>query len=111
MPTDDERREVARRLRDKHRERAKPNMFEPQDAGMQLWSYLKDLEDCLPDGDSAFIVLADLIEPSYDRDALLDLADRMEGYARFCKERSIQVGNNLVECYALRIREALGVQE
>lgn len=46
-----------------------------------------------------------------DREALIELADRMEGYARFCKERSIQVGNNLVECYARRIREALGACE
>ena len=64
--------------------------------------------------------LADLIEPTptsfdrgltCDRDALLDLADRMEGYARFCRERSIQVGNNLVECYARRIREAVDACE
>ena len=46
-----------------------------------------------------------------DRDALLELADSMDGYARFCKERSIQVGNNLVECYASLIREAVNACE
>ena len=46
-----------------------------------------------------------------DRDALLDLADTMEGYAMFCKERSIQVGNNIVECYASLIREAVNACE
>ena len=50
-------------------------------------------------------------ETIVDRDALLALADRMEGYARFCKERSIQVGINIVECYALLIREAVDACE
>lgn len=63
MKTSDERREVAERLRVKYRERNAPGMFEVQDAGMQRSDYLQDLVDCLPDGDSAFTVLADLIEP------------------------------------------------
>ena len=62
-PTDEERREVAAKLRAKHRERTRPGVFVPQDAGMQVWDYLRDLEACLPDGESAFTVLADLIDP------------------------------------------------
>lgn len=63
-PTNEERREVAAKLRAKHRERTRPGVFVPQDAGMQAWDYLRDLEACLPDGDSAFTVLADLIDPT-----------------------------------------------
>lgn len=58
------RQEVAERLRAKYRERNVPGMFEPQDAGMQAYVYLKDLESCLPDGESAFAVMADLIDPT-----------------------------------------------
>lgn len=66
-PTDEERRAVAARLRAKHRERTRPCMFVPQDVEIQAWDYLLDLEECLPDGDSAFTVLADLIEPEPER--------------------------------------------
>ena len=58
------RHEVAERLRAKYRERNAPGMFEVQDAGMQAYGYLKDLESCLPDGESAFTVIADLIDPT-----------------------------------------------
>lgn len=61
--TDEERKEVAKKLRDKHKERNKPLFFEPQDMGIQAFNYLKDLQSCLPDADSTFIVIADLIEP------------------------------------------------
>lgn len=64
MPTSDERREVAERLRAKYRERNAPGMFEVQDVYMQRSNYLQDLVGCLPDGDSAFTVLADLIDPT-----------------------------------------------
>lgn len=64
MPTDEERREVARKLREKYKERMLPGFFEGQDMGIQSCTYLEDLEACLPDGESAFTVLADLIEPA-----------------------------------------------
>lgn len=64
MKTSDERQEVAASLREKHRERNAPGMFEVQDVCMQRSNYLQDLVDCLPDGDSAFTVLADLIDPT-----------------------------------------------
>ena len=64
MITNDERREVAARLRDKYRERMEPGQFMPQDLGLQALDYLEDLESCLPEGDSAFTVIADLIDPT-----------------------------------------------
>ena len=66
MPTNDERREVAARLRDKHEnwQSIKPDTWYPQTAGLSYeLVYLHDLEACIPDGESIFIVLADLIDP------------------------------------------------
>lgn len=67
MPTNDERREVAARLREKYREKYCPGVWQVQSVNDQIWMYLKDLEACLPDGYSAFNVLADLIEPEPER--------------------------------------------
>lgn len=63
MVTNEVRREVARKLREKQIERNTPGYFEVQDLNFQALNYLKDLEACVPDGDSLFTVLADLIEP------------------------------------------------
>lgn len=60
----EKRIKVAERLRKKHRERNVPCMFEVQDVYMQAHNYLHELIDCLPDGESAFLVLADLIDPT-----------------------------------------------
>lgn len=59
-----ERQEVAKKLRAKYKERTMPGLFEPQDVYFYTLNYLKDLEKCLPDGESAFTVLADLIDPT-----------------------------------------------
>ena len=102
MATDDERREVARRLRDKKaecEERGYPWMC---DDLILAIGYDHDYEA----GDEIFDRLADLIEPSdhigdsdkmVDRDALLALADECE---------SVHMHK-----VARRIREALGVVE
>ena len=58
------RQEIAEKLREKYNERNAPGMFEAQDVGMQAYDYLHDLIDCLPDGESAFTVIADLIDPT-----------------------------------------------
>lgn len=75
------REEVAKKLRAKYKERTMPGFFEPQDVYFYTLNYLKDLEECLTDGESAFTVLADLIDPT-------------------CKP--IEAGNNIVcsECGA-----------
>ena len=63
-----ERQEVAEKLRAKYKERTMPGFFEPQDVYFQTLNYLEDLESCLPDGKSAFTVLADLIDPTCELD-------------------------------------------
>ena len=116
--SDSERARIAEKLR----ERA-------DDPWMELGDICEDIGCDVRRGEEAAVFrrLADLIEPdnipdnadenahglsgSCDRDALLDLADSMDGYARFCKEHSIQVGSNLVECYADCIREAVNACE
>ena len=69
MATNEERRRVAEALRAKYRERTEGRTFGPQCLEMQYEAYLRDLESCLPDGESMFTVLADLIEPSCDASA------------------------------------------
>lgn len=59
--------------------------------------------------------LADLIEPSYDRDALLTLAGEMYRDGKMQRERQKAGGHWFVDGldvmeYARRIREALGVE-
>lgn len=58
------REEVAEKLRAKYKERTMPGFFEPQDVYFYTLNYLKDLEECLPDGESVFTVLVDLIDPT-----------------------------------------------
>lgn len=65
MPTTDERREVAARLRKKHGERQ--GTFEPQSMSIQAMNRLDDLLDCLPKRRDMFLDLADLIEPEPER--------------------------------------------
>lgn len=61
--TNKQRHEVAEKLRAKHRERRRPDMWECQEIGMQRESILSDIEDCLPNDEDHFAVLADLIDP------------------------------------------------
>lgn len=101
MTTSDKRREVAQRLREKHRERNAPGMFEVQDAGMQAYGYLQDLVDCLPDGDSAFTVLADLIDPTCEME---DIGDVPESVKRnlstwSCSECGSPIYNDMTPTY------------
>ena len=117
MITNDERREIAAEMR----KNADDNVIfigtivadeigtcSFKDA--KCWNRLADLiePDNIPDNADGN---AHGLSGSCDRDALLDLADIMEGHARFFKERSIRVGNNLVECYAGLIREAVNACE
>ena len=137
MATIDERQRVAAALRAKYRERTEGRFFLPQMIGAYEIDYLRDLESCLPDGESMFTVLADLIDPGYDasatltdthrhvtdasatrgtsqsvdREALLALAGKME---RNADDFDATVGDvpmvhagYLTAC-AERIREALG---
>ena len=116
-PTNDERHEIAAKMR----KNADDNVIfvgttVADEIGTRFfkdakcWNRLADLvePDNIPDNADEN---AHGLSGSCDRDALLDLADSMDGYARFCKEHSIQVGSNLVECYADCIREAVNACE
>ena len=68
MITNEERKKVATKLREKHCERQWT--FEPQDMMMQAYNRLYDLLDCLsclPRRRDLFLDLADLIEPEPER--------------------------------------------
>ena len=110
MPNDDERCEVARRLRYWTDNANNPIRDIPGartilriEAGAKTWR-------------DAYLYLADLIEPSCDRDALLSLADEMDRDGKMQRERQ-KAGEHWfidgldVREYARRIREALGVEK
>ena len=81
------REKVAVKLRAKYKERTMPGFFEPQDVYFYTLNYLKDLEKCLPDGESAFTVLADLIDPTcsiYFVDTSTDTPDGYEQDGYYC---------------------------
>lgn len=63
--SNDERRQVAARLREKHGERQ--GTFEPQSMSIQAMNRLDDLLECLPKRRDMFLDLADLIEPEPER--------------------------------------------
>ena len=112
MPTDTERREVARRLRTC----TPPASYTSAQGGG--WSHLCDMalavgltRDENPSAWTLANLLADLIEPSCDRDALLALADEMDKWALTCDHYDRQVSPLDVTKYARRIREALGVTD
>lgn len=94
MPTDEERRSVAARLR---------AMTEGQSPMAEYPVEMLFIAFGMPMSwkiDGALIgYIADLIEPSCDREALLALAEEMEAEKNFV----------LVGGYARRIREAMGV--
>lgn len=82
MPTNEERREVAARLRKKYFERQ--GTFEPQSISIQAMNRLDDLLDCLPKRRDMFLDLADLIEPEPERTC--GLRSRLTGM--YCYECS-----------------------
>ena len=109
MATDDERREVAERLRKAIglTEFAEVLGFNWTDDSDWVWNDVSNL-------------VADLIEPAQDhfvdsgkkvdRDALLALADKMDRYASLRKSHGMDVDTMAVMAWVHRIREALGVQ-
>lgn len=63
MITDDVRRETAKRLREKKKEFFGERSWFPQDLILYQSMYLTAIDECLPDGECGFDVLAELIEP------------------------------------------------
>lgn len=124
MPTNEERREVARRLRE---------MGEELGSSVLLWYHIAKALGVrtATDGKTACGMLADLIEPSeracyyydaetnhcrcydtrlVDRDALLALADQLDGLGLSGLSSGWSSGMVNVGFFARRIRKALGVK-
>ena len=118
MATDDERREVARRLREVQSyvipgTKTEENPITGRIIGVACWYDLPDFQGLLGR-------LADLIEPSIDSDALLALANEMASFSRDSSCPSCAASGQPecscgVECResishsaARRIREACG---
>ena len=112
MPTDDERREMARRLRNVEMHAIPDARI--ADNPMTVEFIAAAVFYDLPYVRGLFARLADLIDPdttkapACDRDALLALADAMEDHAS-----DVSAGHNYVDQrdlndYARLIREALG---
>ena len=97
MISDTERREVATRLR--------KNASQDMD-WMVPWAVFNDAEQHA--SESVVRRLADLVEPSCDRDALLALADEMDDEAEHMN--SLEYNYDFLMGYSRRIREALGVE-
>lgn len=62
MISDQERREIAAKLREKKSEFFGVRSFFPQDIILYQSQYLKAVEECMPDGDCFFDMLAELID-------------------------------------------------
>ena len=124
MVTDNERREVARRLRALPDDSTYPDLIGAI-ADHDGWYAAADAADRLADliepsaqcpyyhGDRHYCSIHDV--PAIDRDALLALADEMEEFGNLpVKHPGIRVLHNddfSIELgYARRIREALGVE-
>ena len=119
MPTDDERRAVARRLREVQSDVIPGTKTEVHPIAGRIIGVACGYD--LPDFQGLLGYLADLIEPSCDRDALLALADEFDGKADYIASCIESMDGDLdmhaVEAeaeqreYARRIREACGVVE
>ena len=80
MTSDQERREVAAKLREKKSEFFGVCSLFPQDIILYQSQYLKAIEECLPDGDCFFDMLAELI----DRPVTRNLSEKPEFVCELC---------------------------
>lgn len=101
MPTDDERREVARRLREFSKDRWSLTVGGNSTTIRYAISDIVFGDKKYHSGVDLLDRLADLIEPSCDRDALMELADEME-------QETGSVCGVCMGKSARRIREACG---
>ena len=121
MPTDDDRREVAAKLREDTRRYLLEGRFCNPEMGHRLAKAI----GCRyfgagPQISDLFPRLADLIEPSCDREALLEEAKELEKCAWYfgldfdadepLRDRLKEASEDFAGC-ARRIREALGVTD
>lgn len=109
MPTDEERRAVARNIRDNY---ARGGMGYIPVSGSSVARAIGMCPEILISNVAFWHRLADLIEPSCDCGALLTLTDEIEEYADGDGARFGRViDRERAKRYARRIREALGVVE
>lgn len=106
MISDTERREVARRLREVQADVIPGTKTEVYPIAGRIIGVACGYD--LPDFQGLLGHLADLIEPSCDRDALLALADAMDGHADEMHDGCNFASSGDVRDYARRIREACG---
>ena len=125
MVSDEERREVAERLRGLRRDANSVTQLNHGPTWSLAWCVLGDGLDECGTGDwfeRMCARLADLIDPgdtslscrdtvACDREALLALADKMSRYASLRKSHGMDVDTMAVMAWVHRIREALGVQD
>lgn len=110
MISDEERREVARRLREVQSDVIPGTKTEVHPIAGRIIGVACGYD--LPDFQGLLGHLADLIEPSCDRDALLRLARYMDkDVAETEAHFSNVISTKSVSDYARRIREACGVAE
>ena len=103
MISDEERREVARRLRGQAKKLG-PNMDAHEFA--YYTADVIDVNECMTWHEMT-LLLADLIEPTCDHEALLALADECDEM----RGDGLPIGSHEVYRIARRIREALGVSD
>ena len=116
MLTNEERREVAARLRGDPYDTIIPYRtgihfgMGCHEAANRFWDMCERIKSA-GDYDIAYStcsVLADLIEPSCDRDALLALADEIDSMERVTFHNEVRVSDEVLVSVTRRIREALG---
>lgn len=95
MITDDVRRETANRLREKKKEFFGKRRWFPQDLTSYQSMYLTAIDECLPDGECGFDVLADLIDRPIYRPVI---PNAMEGNV-FCPQCGAPIGEYGVPNY------------
>lgn len=122
MPTNEERREVARNIRD-----ADLTKYASYYEEVKGWDHVRatrfvlvsnlgsaiGIEKAIFSIDDLKIRLADLIEPepTVDRDALLDIARQMEWVSEASYEEVGVVSGGIVGAWAEKIKEACGVND
>ncbi len=91
MISDYERIEVAAKLRNKKSEFFGVRSFFPQDLILYQSLYLKAIEECLPDGDCCFDVLANLIDVPTAKGIIEDDGTSVCGHCGFRFDVSVNV--------------------
>lgn len=91
MISDEERIEVAAKLREKKEDFFGVRSFFPQDLILYQSLYLKAIEECLPDGDCCFDMLAELIDVPTSEGVVENDGTSVCGHCGFRFDVSVEV--------------------